>query len=341
MKHLTLFLFALFISFTLTAQEKTEVRKLIEEGIKLHDTAKYEEAISKYKEALTLEPDNTDANYEIALTYFNTTAKKDAIPYLQKIVQTKNSSTVMAYDMLGSIYDIDNKPDQAIEFFNRGIKADPTYQRIYFNLAITYARQGKSAEAELNTSIALKLDPGHASSHRLYAIVAAGEQGNKIKAVLAYCNFLLLEATTPRSATAYKDLKALLGAGVSEKDGVNNITLGGNSADKDINAANMAIPLSLLSAKAIPNLGDADQLELQLKTIFNITGELAAKKTDKDFFWSYYPIYFAKLAKTEFMPVAAHIISFSANPEENKKWISEHSQELEGFLKWQNKNPRK
>jgi len=341
MKHLTLFLFALFISFTLTAQEKTKVAQLIDEGIKLHDAANYEEAISKYKEALQLEPDNIDANYEIALTYFNTASKKEAIPYLQKIVQTKNSSTARAYDMLGSIFDIDDKPNTAIEFFNRGIKADPTYQRIYFNLAITYARQGKSAEAELNTSTALKLDPGHASSHRLYAIIAAGEQANKIKAVLAYCNFLLLEATSPRAATAYKDLTVLLGAGVSEKDGVNNITLGGNSTDKDINAANMAIPLSLLSAKAIPNLGAADQLELQLKTIFNITGELAAKKTDRDFFWNYYADYFAKLAKTEFMPVAAHIISFSTNPEDNKKWISEHNQQLKDFFKWQSENPRK
>jgi tetratricopeptide (TPR) repeat protein len=335
MKHIALFFIALFISFTAAAQEKSKAEELIKEGIKLHDAAKYQEAIAKYKEALLLEPANPTLNYEIAYTIFNTSAKRDAIPYLMKVIETKNKTTVQAYDMLGSIYDIDKQQDKAIEFYNLGIREDPTYQRLYFNLAITYGGMGKNEEAMKNVAKALELNPAHASSHRVYAILAQSIPGNDIKAVLAYCNFLLLEASSERSGPAYTSLQTLLGSGVTKKEGVSNITFNNSNGDTQLGAANLAISMSLLTAQQIPNLGPTEQLELQLKNIFNIAGELSAKKTDKDFFWSYYAAYFAKLAKTEFMPVAAHVISFSANPDENKKWLNDHQQQLKDFIKWQ------
>ncbi|WP_316791872.1 hypothetical protein [Pedobacter frigoris] len=34
------------------------------------------------------------------------------------------------------------------------------------------------------------------------------------------------------------------------------------------------------------------------------------------------------------MPLVARIISFSANKEENGKWIKEHEQQLKDFSKW-------
>lgn len=340
MKRFTLILLSFFLSFIAGAQEKSKAATLISEGIKLNDDRKYDEAIAKYKEAIQLEPNNADANYEMAFTLYATNKGKDAVPYLNKVIELKSPVTVRAYDMLGSIYDLDNQADKAIEYFKEGIKANPNYQRIYFNLAITYGRQGKYPEALDYTAKALELDPGHASSHRIYAIMAAST-GQNVKAIYAYSNFLLLEATSERSAAAYKELKTLLVGGLNQKDGTNNITVKSDEKDPDMTAANMLISMSGLSAGAIPGMSEEEKFEAQLKTIFSTTGGLSAKKKEKDFFWSYYADYFAKLSKTEFMPVAAHMMSFTANKEESSKWFKEHEQQLKDFTKWQQETPHK
>lgn len=339
MKQFALILLTVFISFISTAQDKSTAATLISEGIKLNDEGKYDEAMAKYKEVLQTEPNNANANYEIAFTLFSTNKGKDAIPYLNKITELKSPVIVKAYDMLGSIYDMDNQGEKAIEYFKLGIKADPNYQRIYFNLAITYGRQGKYPEAMDYAAKALELDPGHASAHRVYAIMAAST-GQDVKAIYAYSNFLLLEATSERSAAAYKELKTLLAGGLTQKDGVNNITIS-NDKDADMNAASMLVSMSGISTGAIPGLSETEKFEAQLKTIFSTTGGLSAKKKEKDFFWSYYADYFAKLSKTEFMPVVVQMMSFTTNNEENTKWFKEHEQQLKDFTKWQQETPHK
>jgi len=339
MKYLTLILLSFFISSAVLSQDKSKINSLISEGVKLHDAGKFEEALGKYKEALQLDPENSTANYEIAFTLFNTKSAKDAIPYLNKIIEgNAPANKGGAYDMLGSIYDNQGQTDKAIEYYKRGIEAQPGYQSLYYNLAITYGRQGKNEEALPILAKALQLNPKHASSHRLYALINMAEPGNKICALLGYCNFLILEPTSQRSVKAYEDVKSILKSGITKADGVNNITLSTNKTDPDLGAAGLAISMSSLSP-GIADLPEADQLELQLKTIFGTTGELSEKKKEKDFFWSFYADYFYKLSKSEFMPLIARIISFTSNQEEKKKWIKEHEQALTDYSIWESANP--
>ncbi len=340
MKQVALILL-FFISTAVMAQEKSPARLLVEEGVKLHDEKKYPEAIAKYKEALKLEPDNANANYELAFTLFATNSSKEAIPYLLALVKKKSAVQVSAYDMLGSIYDDQKETDKAIEYFNLGIKTDPSYQRLYYNLALTYAKVNKNKEAMEQLEKSLSLDPGHASSHRLYAVVAKAEPGNNIKALLAYYNFLMLEPATGRSAQAFKELQELLNSGNSKKDGVNTITLGASSKDTDLNTANLAIALASNSAGAIPGVTEQDKFAGQLSLIFKIVGQISEKKKDKGFFWKFYADYFYALSSTDFVPVATKLVSFSSNPEETKTWVSSHQEQFKGLSEWVKQNSRK
>jgi tetratricopeptide (TPR) repeat protein len=248
MKRLALTLFAIFLTFHCIAQDNpSKVESFISEGIKLHDLKKYDEAIASYEEALKLEPNNSTANYEIAFSLMSKGASKEAIPYLEKVTRTKSNVTVSAFDLLGSIYDDMDKKEKAIEYFKKGIEADPTYQRIYYNIAITSMRMGKEKEALPYLVEALKRDPGHASSHNLYASLMARNSATKVDAILAICNFLILEPTSQRSVAAFKDLKILLGSGVSNSGKLSNIDIGSGS-DADRNAANLSVSMSGLSA---------------------------------------------------------------------------------------------
>lgn len=338
MKQLMLTLLSMFISFAVLSQNNSKVGDLISEGIKLHDAGKYEDAISKYKEALQLEPDNSTASYEIAFSLFSNNKGKDAIPYLKKIIEENKKHVAGACDLLGSIYDIDGNVSKAIEYYNLGIKADPEYQMLYFNLAITYSKNGKRAEALQNVEKALKLNPKHASSHRLYALINMAQPTNNVVALLAYCNFLILETTSERSTKAYQEIKTILNSGITKTNGVNNITVTINAKDPSFDAANLAISISSFPS-GIANLSDADKLAQQLTSIFGIAGELSEKKKEKDFFWSFYADYFYKLSKTEYMPLIARIVSFTSNPEETRKWIKENEKMLADYSVWESATP--
>jgi tetratricopeptide (TPR) repeat protein len=341
MKQLALLITFLFFSFQSIAQDNSsKVEAFITEGIKLHDLKKYDEAISSYKEALKLDTDNATANYELAFSLMSKGATKDAIPYLEKVTKTKNHVTVSAFDMLGSIYDDMDQKDKAVDYFKKGIEANPNYQRIYYNLALTYVRMGKEKEASSYLVEALKRDPSHASSHRLYARLLSQNPASKVDAIFAFCNFLILEPTSKRSADAFKDLKALLGSGVSQTDKVNNISVG-SGTDTERNAANLTVSMSGLAAGSVPGLSETDKFGEQLKMIFATVGELSEKKTDKDFFWSYYADYFGKMAATEYMPMIAHIVGFTANEKENQKWINDNQVQFVNFGKWEEANSRK
>ncbi|MHA4894601.1 tetratricopeptide repeat protein [Pedobacter sp. PWIIR3] len=338
MKQLALILL-FFISTAVIAQEKSPVNLLVEEGIKLHDAGKYPEAIAKYKEALKLEPSHPSANYEIAFTLFSTNAGKEAIPYLNEVVKQKTNVQVAAYDMLGSIYDDQKQADKAVEYFQLGIKANPKYQRIYYNLAVTYGRQGKDKDAMTYLTTALKLDPTHASSHRLFGDITKADPSLAIYSLLAYCNFLMLEPATDRSVAVYKDIKAILDKGVAKdgKDATLTIT---PSKDTDLSAINMSITLSSSLPSQIPGITEVEVLEQRLKMIFGTTGELSKKRKDKDFFWTFYADYFYELSKSEYMPLFAHIINFTANRDANNKWISDNQKLLIGLGEWEKQHPR-
>ena len=305
----------------------------VNEGIKLHDAKKYAEAITSYKEALKIDPENAQANYEIAFTLVSTGARKEAIPYLERVTKTKNNTTASAYDLLGSIYDELGQKEKAIANFKQGIETDPKYTMLYYNLAITYVRMGNTKEAMSYVIQSLKLNPMHASSHRLYAMLSKINPQNKVNAVLAYCNFLILETNTERSVAAFKDLQTLLTSGVTTTGKQNNITVD-QGKDADLNASNLAISMSYVSLNSLPEFSDSDKLEHQLKIIFSTTGEISAKKENKDFFWSFYADYFNKIAKSEHLPIAARIIGFISNQEVNRKWIKEHELQFINFSKW-------
>jgi len=341
MKQLAFIILFLFISLKAMPQDdNAKVKEFITQGIKLHDEKKYPEAILSYKEALKIEPGNPNANYEIAFTLMSTGANKDAIPYLERVTKTKNGTTASAYDMLGSIYDDLDEKEKAIANFKMGIEANPGNQGIYYNIAITYGRMGKDKEALSYLIQSLKMKPLHAGSHRLYALLTMNNSLTKVDAVLAFCNFLILEPNSERSISAFKDLQVLLGSGVAKTEKGSNISIG-SGGDSERNAANLAVSMSSLSAGLIPGLSEIERLQQQLKMIFSTIGELSAKTASKEFFWSFYGDYVDKIAKSEFMPVAAHIIGFTANQKENQQWINENQVQFVNFGKWQEANARK
>ena len=335
-------LIVLFGTTFATAQTTTKTAKeLVQEGIKLHDEQKYDEAIAKYKEALKVEPDNLQADYELAYTLYSSDKMAEAIPYLETIIKSPGASKYESYEMLGNIYDIQGKQDEAIKAYNLGIAEKPDYARLRYNLGIVYMGLKKYTEAEDCAIKGITLDAKHPGCQWLYATINA-EQNKKMKAILGFSSYLLLEPSGNRAEKAFVRLQDLLTFGVTKKDEKNiNISLPASTLDaKDESSlSNMALQLSAANVIG-KNLAPVEQLQELLKSAFELASEKQADPRDKGFFKNGYINYFAALAKTTNMPAFARYVSFSAYKDENLKWFDDHKDALPAFQTWFNTNSR-
>jgi len=324
-KKLKLIILFLLLPIATYAQN-ADVGALVKEGIELNNAHNYTAAIEKYKQALTADPENVQANYQMAFSLFSSGKGTDGIPYLNKVVKTSNNFTGPAYELLGSIYDAAKQPQQAIDAYKAGINIKPDYQPLYFNIGLAYFRAGKYADAELAAIEAIKLDPKHANSQRLYGLVTF-HQNKRAPALLALCNFLLLEPDGPRSAEAYTNMQSILKGGALKIEGKTD-------------AANVALNLNktLMAAAATTDnrryASPADLLAAQLKAIFTAVGQLSGKQTGNDFFRNYYAAFFYKLAQTEHMPAFARLMDLSANKAADTQWLQQNEDKRKALEAW-------
>ncbi|OKS84949.1 tetratricopeptide repeat protein [Mucilaginibacter polytrichastri] len=315
------------------AQNTTPTNDLIKQGVALHNEGKYAEAIDKFNEALKADPENGYANYEVAFSLYASKKPNDAIPHLEKATKSTNAElSVAAYALLASIYDESNQAKKAIETYNLALKINPNYPQIYYNLGIAYFRNQQYAEAESSAIEAIKHNPKSASNQRLYALVTL-HQNKRANALLALCSFILLEPTGQRAAEAYANIGHIMQGGTF-KDNNGNTTIAVSLNDqKEMGALNLGISLVVQAGQA-KNLTGLNLLEYELKSIFELAGQLAEKKTDKTFFDKFYADYFYKLSQTSYMPALTHTVALTDTKADNAKWAKENTAQISGLAQW-------
>jgi len=308
-------------------QDTADAPTLIKEAVQLNKNEKYTEAIEKYTQALKLDPENIYANYGIAFSLLAADRGKEGIPYLQKVINSNSSITIWAYDLLGSIYDKEHDSPKAIEAFKEGLKLDPKYQSIYYNLGLVYFRDRNYAEAEKCAIESIKLDPKHASSQRMYALVCF-HQNKRANALLGLCSFILLEPNTVRTTEAYGNIRHILqGGNLKMPAGTPPPVIDANTV-----ALNNAISKAMADAAQKKYPTPTDQLTAELTGTFTTIGQVADKQNADPFFTKYFAGYFYQLAQSPNMPAFARMINWGNA--ESAKWISDHPQYMNGLDGW-------
>ena len=330
----------LVVTALYTKAQNNSAGDLVKQGVELHNQGKYAEAIEKYKEALKADPENTQANYQIGFSLFSSGKGMEGVPFVEKAIKNSSTTTFAAsgYDLLGSIYDQANLSDKAIGAYKSGITVNPNYQRLHFNLGIAYSRYKKYAEAEQEAIEAIKLDPKHASSQRLYALVTF-HQNKRLNALLAFCSFIILEPNTPRSAEAYTNMQSILKGGTLKDAGGRNTIIISPKGKQDDAVNNMVISVTASVAQKTKLTG-VDLLGYELQHIFSIAGQSSKDKTDKTFFEQFFAAYFYKLAQSENIQAFAHMVDATANKEANEKWATENAQQVTALSEWLQKTER-
>jgi tetratricopeptide (TPR) repeat protein len=79
------FLTIICVFIGINAQSQTnDPKALVNEGVALFDKCSYNDAIEKYKEALKINPEDLQADYELAYTLQTINKGLEGIPYIER-----------------------------------------------------------------------------------------------------------------------------------------------------------------------------------------------------------------------------------------------------------------
>ncbi|NET67056.1 MAG: tetratricopeptide repeat protein [Moorea sp. SIO1G6] len=149
-------------------------------------------AISSYKRALFLNPDDVEPHYKLGLVYEELQENKKALSEYKIAVQ---DDFEVAYNNLGRMYILDEKYYQASSLLLRGLdlieNTDNDQVKYYLlkNLGWARLKQNRYAEAKRHLQDAINLDKEKAPAYCLLAQVLeeAGEKNTEIMNNWRYC----------------------------------------------------------------------------------------------------------------------------------------------------------
>lgn len=323
-----------FCALTASAQD---ARELVKQGMALSQSGDYTGAVAKYKAALAMEPDNTTANYQLAFSLQASGKGAEALPYLQKVIQSDAPVAVKssAYSLMGGLYDVAGQPQKAIQSYRQGIKADTGNALLHYGLGLAYFRNHQYAEAEQSAVSALRIDPKQAPGWRLYALVTF-HQNKRAPALLGFCSYSWLQPDGPQSAEALGNLQHILQGGALKPEPGAPV----NSRPDAINLAlNQAITQAVALVAKRRYLIAADALTEQLQAVFYAVGKVAGQQHGRDAFFNHLAGRYSQLAQSGQVPAFARYVRQSTD-KTAAGWMAAHSQQVDALKNWMEAGPQ-
>lgn len=328
-------LFLLFSSFLLKAQD---TKRLLDEGIKLHDEGKFAEAIGKYDSIISIDPNNYLAYYEKSYSLLETGEYEKSME-LSKFILKKfpeGNDNASVYVNYGTCYDLLKKPEKALEIYNEGLRKYPESSLLHFNKAITLYNTDKKEDAMAEIEKSIHYNPYHASSHN---IMAALTKQNRIYSLLASLYFLAIEPVGKRANARILAVESLIGANVEKKDDKTiNISLLAPDKNKEVKPndfQSIELILSLSAALNLSNeLKDETRISRMKRNLESVFSGLSETEKGKGLGWEFYAPFFRDLKKQNHLDTFCHIIYASVDDNDNDTWLEENESKVEEFMDW-------
>lgn len=347
MKTLILLLWAATVSGAAAqtaAPAATPARELIEDGVKLYDAGKYDEAVAKYQQALATEPNNEIAGSELALAFNTLGRNAEAVALCEKLLQANSAADVLVYVTYGNSLDAQKKTKKALQAYEQGLKYHPNSYSLYFNRGVAQATTGQTPASISSFQQAVALNPQHATSHMSLGVMQTSAQA-RIPAVLALARFLVLEPRSKRAAQRLPLLDEAMMRGVT-RTGEKAVTIqlsaealkganGKSNGPDNFGPAEMLLSVSGALALDEKHRDDtpAERFSAQFASLCRGLGELSGKQ--KGFTWEYYVPYFAELEKKGYVPALTYLVHASQTEVPAvQQWLAAHSTEVQVFQEW-------
>lgn len=189
---ISLFLCFSLATLQMSGQEKIYLSsdQTVKEGIEFHDKGEYDKAIASHQKVSKCDPNYGWACYEMALTYYYIDKYEEAMAKCKEALSI-NYDEAFVYSLMGSILDETGKVNEGIELLNSALKKWPYNQGILYNLAVCYLNTDQPVQAEEILIKSVLINPYHTRTH-LGLARANYMMGRMTQSYLAYSMVLLL-----------------------------------------------------------------------------------------------------------------------------------------------------
>jgi tetratricopeptide (TPR) repeat protein len=142
-----------------------EVQSLFDEGTKLAEAGKHEEAIEKFKQALEKDPEQTNIMGNMAESYRKLDKNNEALELYRKAIAIKPNDPVL-YTNMGVVLGKLGKSAESEEAFKKAASLNPSgAAQSYYNLGATLVNSGRTEDAIGPFKQAIAADPSFAEAY--------------------------------------------------------------------------------------------------------------------------------------------------------------------------------
>lgn len=136
------------------------------QGVELDKQQKYSEAINNYNTAINMNPNISEFYRRRAISKDYSSDVEGAINDCNAAINLQPENA-KAYNLMGSILNNrQNKPQEALQYFDRAVTIDPNYTNAYSNIALAKAKLGENKEALDLLNQIIERNPDHIASYR-------------------------------------------------------------------------------------------------------------------------------------------------------------------------------
>lgn len=344
MKKVLLYTVLSFATHFSLAQPEV-AKRLVDEGVSLHDRGDYVNAIAKYDQALQADADNLLALSEKAFSLLAMGKPDESVDVSKHALEKHKGEPGLSlvYVTYGNALDMLKEPKKSLSIYNQGIKQFPDFYLLHFNKGITLAGLEKYEDASLSFQTALKANPLHASSHNALARISEGSN-QKIAGLLAYCRFIALEQKSERAKQNAKSVLNILSSGVKQT-GENAVTISldpatlsqaGKKSKKENDFSSSEFFLSMSGAmdyeKPFKDETASQRFARKMSSLFSYMDETS--KDNKGFFWEYYVPYFVEMKQKDLLVPFSNIVLSATGDTTASEWLNTHGEEVQKFTAW-------
>lgn len=192
-------------SVTASAGEK----QLLEQTRKLISESKYTEARNKAAQALTLNPDNAEAQFAVAVCYFYLHEYEKSITVSSQAARYRSDFLPDIYLLMGASYERLDDLWNALRTYRDASQRYPDIPQLQYQLALVYIDLDKPELAAETLKNVLYLDPLNPNPHFQLGMLYA-DYGYRTPALLALSIALALEPVGGKANLINDTIDALL-----------------------------------------------------------------------------------------------------------------------------------
>lgn len=260
MKKSLILILVLALVTGLTAQNTKNLKVInnskavFQQGIRLADQGKMEEAIQKYEQIPYGDSFYDQAQYEKAYVYEMQEKYTAALEILNELAKnpSTNVPSVNIYTELGNCYDYLEQYDKAVAMYDKGLENHPYYYHLHFNKGVSLMRQEKYEEALECFKTSIFLCPSHQGSHFQYGHCCL-LLGYTMPGILALNYSILINTSSNYAILALRELDNIYESGIAAYNSDNKVYVEQKYKEKNkfYEEASTALNLAIISPKSV------------------------------------------------------------------------------------------